>query len=418
MEKTIRKIQKTINHKFLIASALISTMVLAGCLSTIIYLDNTNEYSSLINKAGYQRMLSQKIIKTIYDENKEQVIFLFDSFKANHQTLKPFTKEFKEQDLLESFFQIYLKDIECFINDCPLNLKKASLNSERFLYNQNSFVNFLEAKAKHKEHTYKQLVIYLSLLTILMVCLSYLFLLKPSSKNLEFTLNEYNKNQENIKKLYSSAEIGRLSANIFHEMKNNLAILSGFLRRAVKENQDENIRPYLEKCSLSSKRLEELALSMNKVNHKSEKKENILVTDLLNDFYHSVIDLVKKNNSELFYELNEDFSLFANQNQIFNVLLNLVKNAIDANENHQEKWIKIKTEIKNDTKRIIVQDSGNGIEPSVLDKIFTPYFTTKGIGKGTGLGMSISKEIIKQQGGDIKYELLDVHTAFILEFSS
>lgn len=64
--------------------------------------------------------------------------------------------------------------------------------------------------------------------------------------------------------------------------------------------------------------------------------------------------------------------------------------------------------------QLIVKDSGNGICIETLEKLFVPFFTTKEIGKGTGLGLSISKGIVEEHEGDLDYQKLDGHTAFIL----
>ena len=65
---------------------------------------------------------------------------------------------------------------------------------------------------------------------------------------------------------------------------------------------------------------------------------------------------------------------------------------------------------------IIVADNGNGIPQKVLDKIFQPFFTTKPTGQGTGLGLSLSYDIIKAHGGEIKVETKENNgTAFIIQ---
>ena len=62
-----------------------------------------------------------------------------------------------------------------------------------------------------------------------------------------------------------------------------------------------------------------------------------------------------------------------------------------------------------------VSDTGTGMEKDVLEKIYEPFFSTKEVGKGTGLGLSVSKGIAQEHGGDLEYQLIDGHTAFILK---
>jgi signal transduction histidine kinase len=93
------------------------------------------------------------------------------------------------------------------------------------------------------------------------------------------------------------------------------------------------------------------------------------------------------------------------------VLLNLYNNAFyatnekkkTANENYKP-TISIQTKKINDKVEIRISDNGNGIPQKVLDKIFQPFFTTKPSGQGTGLGLSLSYDIIKAHGGELKVE--------------
>ena len=93
------------------------------------------------------------------------------------------------------------------------------------------------------------------------------------------------------------------------------------------------------------------------------------------------------------------------------VLLNLFNNAFYAvNEkakqqtNVYEPEISVSTKKINNTIELTVKDNGNGIPQKIVDKIFQPFFTTKPTGEGTGLGLSLSYDIIKAHGGEIKVE--------------
>jgi signal transduction histidine kinase len=93
------------------------------------------------------------------------------------------------------------------------------------------------------------------------------------------------------------------------------------------------------------------------------------------------------------------------------VLLNLYNNAFyAANEkkksllNGYEPTVSISTKKINDRIEIRVADNGNGIPQNIVDKIFQPFFTTKPTGQGTGLGLSLSYDIVRAHGGEIKAE--------------
>ena len=95
------------------------------------------------------------------------------------------------------------------------------------------------------------------------------------------------------------------------------------------------------------------------------------------------------------------------------MILNVFNNAFyavnerkkTAGENYQP-TISIQTKKLNDKIQMSVEDNGNGISQNILDKIFQPFFTTKPTGQGTGLGLSLSYDIIKTHGGEIKVETI------------
>ena len=93
------------------------------------------------------------------------------------------------------------------------------------------------------------------------------------------------------------------------------------------------------------------------------------------------------------------------------VILNLITNAFlcsnrkeKQNGDDYEPIVSVSTKKINNTIQLTVKDNGNGIPQKVLDKIFQPFFTTKPTGEGTGLGLSLSYDIIKAHGGEIKVE--------------
>jgi len=95
-------------------------------------------------------------------------------------------------------------------------------------------------------------------------------------------------------------------------------------------------------------------------------------------------------------------------------LLNLLNNAHDAIAHLPEKWVRVSVKALGDTVEIRVRDSGRGIPPDIAQKIFQPFFTTKEIGKGTGMGLSISLGIIKAHSGRLTLDESEPNTCFVL----
>ena len=114
-------------------------------------------------------------------------------------------------------------------------------------------------------------------------------------------------------------------------------------------------------------------------------------------------------------KIDESFNLLCDPIQIEQILVNLIDNAIAATSGKfDQQWIEISTIKGEHFNKAIVRDCGEGIKDH--DHIFDPFYTTKPVGQGTGLGLSISKGIMEKHNGDISYELLDGHTAFVLSF--
>lgn len=109
---------------------------------------------------------------------------------------------------------------------------------------------------------------------------------------------------------------------------------------------------------------------------------------------------------------NSDFPINGRESQLVQVLVNLLSNAFDAIQNLNEKWIQV--DVSN--YEISVTDSGNGIPKAIADKLMQPFFTTKEVGKGVGLGLSISKGIIADHGGKLFLDSTVTNTRFVIEF--
>lgn len=113
---------------------------------------------------------------------------------------------------------------------------------------------------------------------------------------------------------------------------------------------------------------------------------------------------------------NPGIEIFADQNLISQVLVNLLKNALEANENNPHTLIRMVGGLdKNNHPEICVIDNGPGVAPEHIDEIFVPFFTTRQ--SGSGIGLSISKQIMRMHGGNLKVRSVPgTETVFCLSF--
>jgi two-component system nitrogen regulation sensor histidine kinase NtrY len=143
--------------------------------------------------------------------------------------------------------------------------------------------------------------------------------------------------------------------------------------------------------------------------------ESVNVTDIVNrvavllapDLQASNVQLVIKSPA-IAVEAKTDIAL------IEQVLINLVKNALEAVEHDGTGIISIDIRKKNNRVSMAVTDNGSGIDPEVLPRIFVPFFTTKS--KGSGIGLSLSRQIMKLHGGTIQVHLPEKGSIFTLEW--
>jgi two-component system nitrogen regulation sensor histidine kinase NtrY len=147
------------------------------------------------------------------------------------------------------------------------------------------------------------------------------------------------------------------------------------------------------------------------------EKKLFRISDLMNRVQILYNSLEKSDKTDLSITLsNPDLEIFADQNLISQVLINLLKNALEANENNDDGKIRIiVSEGMNMNPEICVIDNGPGIPEENLDEIFVPFFTTRQ--NGSGIGLSISRQIMRVHGGNLKVKSApEKETIFCLTF--
>ncbi len=128
------------------------------------------------------------------------------------------------------------------------------------------------------------------------------------------------------------------------------------------------------------------------------KLNEIKVSEL---FY--VVKSLYENKGEnlIHFEIKNDFVLLCDSDQIQQVLINLIKNSIEAVEGKSNPQIVVTASIQDQTKTIAVKDNGSGISAADVDNIFVPFFTTKT--NGSGIGLSLSRQIMMMHNGQLEY---------------
>lgn len=150
----------------------------------------------------------------------------------------------------------------------------------------------------------------------------------------------------------------------------------------------------------------------------NKKKKDFLLSKSLNSSLELIGSTFKNYNIEVHKDINENLYVTGFPNEFAQALLNVLSNAKDALIENKIKMPEVYVSLKkeNDKGIIYIRDNAGGIKEDILNKVFEPYFTTKEQGKGTGIGLYMSKIIIEQNmKGKIYARNVDNGVEFIIE---
>lgn len=208
--------------------------------------------------------------------------------------------------------------------------------------------------------------------------------------------------KEALKQSEKLAHMGQLSAGIAHELNNPLGVITMYCNILKDETDKDN--PIYEDLNLIVEQADRckniVGGLLNFARKKQVRLNKVNIIDYIKNSTNSIIKGSNITINTIFNIDNPNISI--DEDQMAQVFTNLYKNAIEAMPDGGE--LKIEVEDKNDNVIFKVSDSGTGIEPEVINKIFTPFFTTKSMGKGTGMGLPLVYGIIKMHRGKIKVE--------------
>lgn len=225
---------------------------------------------------------------------------------------------------------------------------------------------------------------------------------------LESAYKELKDTQEQLHSAEKLASIGQLAAGVAHEINNPLGSIMLYASMLKKK---------IEKCNEDPQSKEDLMLIIEEANRCKNIVANLLnfarqgklkITNVnILEMITGITKILKINPAfrEIDFQINnklELYELFGDSDQLKQVFLNIITNACEAMEISEIKILTVTISNENGNILIEVNDTGCGIPQENIGRIFTPFFTTKKMGKGTGLGLAISYGIVKMHKGEIK----------------
>jgi signal transduction histidine kinase len=242
---------------------------------------------------------------------------------------------------------------------------------------------------------------------------SYEYQRKLSKQNqmLESTIDQLKETETQLVQTEKLASLGRLSAGIIHEINNPLNFCTTGLFTLRKKGkflvpeQQEEYQEVLRDLEDGLARVKNIVSDLRTFSHpETESRDQVEVAEIVGAALRFLSN-EWKDKVEIEQHLVEHQTIWANKNKLIQVIVNLLQNSLDAmaekNYEGDKPKILIDGRIERNSSVLVLRDNGPGIQSTHLDKIFDPFYTTKDVGEGMGLGLSICYRIIQEFDGRI-----------------
>jgi signal transduction histidine kinase len=246
--------------------------------------------------------------------------------------------------------------------------------------------------------------------------------LEKAIESLSDALQKLRETQGQLIQSGKLAVLGEMSGGMAHEINSPLTIISMSAAQMTtllsSEPLDKNLlRETSKRIEVTTARIAKIIKALRAYSRVAEQDpiELSSVHGILRETLELCQEKFTSSGIEMtFDEPAEDLALRCRSAQIVQLLLSLMINAFDAVLSEREKWVRVATRALGSGIEISVTDSGAGIPPELREKIFQPFFTTKEIGRGMGLGLSSAKGMAESHGGTLTLDTSSPNTRFVL----
>ncbi|MBY0515645.1 MAG: PAS domain-containing protein [Bacteriovoracaceae bacterium] len=227
-----------------------------------------------------------------------------------------------------------------------------------------------------------------------------------NSFNLEEKLEEQKRISLHSAKL---ASIGQMAAGVGHEINNPLALVKGYLSMLEGEIKASNFKKdnvnYFDNINKAITRIENIVKGLRVFSRlDSEQLSSFSFSDLVKETYDLLFEIYEKSGVriQLNFRIKNKIIIYGNRGRLQQAIINLIANAKDALEGRVNSQIEIILDSVDGQCLFTVKDNGCGIAEENLNKILEPFFTTKEVNKGTGIGLALVNSIIKEHDGQLE----------------
>lgn len=220
--------------------------------------------------------------------------------------------------------------------------------------------------------------------------------------------------------------IGEMGSGLAHEINNPLTVSLGNLQLILAETAKSNIsveriQKYASMAMEYNNRIQSVVKALR--HYSSDWEDSELEVADFQSILSETVSLIgtrfREAGTDLLISIGtEPVLLKCRPNQISQVLISLLFNSFEATKSLDDRWINIIVDEEDTRVKISVIDSGDGIPKVIQDKLMQPFFTTKEVGQGKGLGLSTARAIIDQHQGTLTFDSTSPKTCFIISLPS
>jgi signal transduction histidine kinase len=217
------------------------------------------------------------------------------------------------------------------------------------------------------------------------------------------------------------ASLGEMAAGLAHEINNPLSVIMARADMAIDmmnsgQATDEILMKTLSKVAEMSQRISKIVSSMRKASRSGNSElSKVNIREVFDDVLNLCSQNLKHASIEMEINIPQEFFVMGDSGQITQIIINLINNSVDELKmKNGSRKILVNTKSQDNFHLLQISDNAGTIPPEVREKLFTPFYTSKEVGKGTGLGLSLSLNLARDMKGDLYLDPSEL-TTFVLK---
>jgi len=252
------------------------------------------------------------------------------------------------------------------------------------------------------ENKYSEMFIDSFALSVLISPIIWMFVIRKFENDRDNAVKQLEKNYETMIHVSRMTTLGEVSKGLAHEINNPLQIITG-AGQVIAKSSDEKMAMWGNRVTESGRRISKIikGLLIFTGIEGFQKGKAVAIHEIFADFQDFILSKLEEKSVLLKMTVECSKEIKYDESFLFHLMTNFTQNALEAIDGYQKPVFEIDVFTEANKLVISFSDNGCGILPEIEDKIYEPFFTTKDIGKGTGLGLTLAKGMITKVGGTL-----------------